>query len=348
MDDVTIAELDLSAMPDADWEQFHAFSDALHMESRPDDPPRPLEVLRTEFENVPEFVRFRFVGARLPDGSFAGAANVSWGLTDENRHLASVDVNVHPEHRRRGIAKALLRPVVDVVEEDGRSVLMGSSNDRVPAGEAFARRTGAEVGLLGHTNRLLISAVDREMIARWIAEGPVRAPGYSLVAIDGRYPDDLVEPIIDVLDVMNTAPREGLDMEDQNWTVEQIRQGEESMAATKRERWHLAARHDASGDLVGFTEVSWVPHEPATVWQWGTAVRPEHRGHALGKWLKATMLKRILDERPGVVDVRTHNADSNEPMLGINRLMGFEPYRTDINWQVPVEDVKAYLASTKP
>lgn len=346
--DAVVEKLDLSLFSDIDYEQLHALDRAVQEESSPDDPVTPLEAMRAELETIPDFLRLHFFGARLDDGEFVGLANVSWMLVEENRHLASAHISVRADNRRRGLARALLRPVVEMVETDGRTLLQGSSNDRVPAGEAFAQRIGAKAALVGHTNRLVTSDVDRDMIARWIDEGPGRAPGYSLVAIDGRYPDDLVDAIADLLGVMNTAPRDGLDMEDQVFTVEQIRQGEESMFASKRERWYLAARHDASGDLVGFTEVTWVPHAPKTVWQWGTAVRPEHRGHALGKWLKATILQRILDECPEVVDVRTHNADSNDPMLGINRLMGFEPYRTDIAWQVSLEDAKAYLASSTP
>jgi mycothiol synthase len=55
------------------------------------------------------------------------------------------------------------------------------------------------------------------------------------------------------------------------------------------------------------------------------------------------MIQRIFDERPDVEDVRTGNADSNDPMLGINRQLGFKPFVSDYIWQVPVERVRAYL-----
>ena len=100
------------------------------------------------------------------------------------------------------------------------------STDRVPAGEAFARRVGAALGLTQGMNRLVIADVDRGLVRRWVDEGPGRAPGYSLVAIDGPYPDDLVEQIVDLHAVMNTAPREDLDQEDEIPTVEQAREME--------------------------------------------------------------------------------------------------------------------------
>ncbi len=115
------------------------------------------------------------------------------------------------------------------------------------------------------------------------------------------------------------------------------------MLATKTEHWSIFVRHDESGKLVGFTDVSWNPEQPDTVGQGNTGVRPEHRGHALGKWLKATMLQRILDDRPNVKDIRTGNADSNDAMLGINRELGFKPYIAASAWQVPVETLRAYV-----
>ena len=121
---------------------------------------------------------------------------------------------------------------------------------------------------------------------------------------------------------MNTAPRGGLDVEDQHLTVEQMRKIEKQGVAVGTERWYVAARHDATGQLVGFTELFWNPkNRPETAFQGGTAVRPEHRGHALGKWLKAANIQRLLDDHPEIKDIRTQNADTNEAMLGINEAL---------------------------
>jgi hypothetical protein len=110
------------------------------------------------------------------------------------------------------------------------------------------------------------------------------------------------------------------------------------------EPWWLLARERTTGLVVGETDVRWNAEQPATVNQGFTVVRREHRGHALGKWLKATMVERLLDERPGVVDVRTSNADSNDAMLGINRQLGFRPFLANTTWQVPVDVALAYVA----
>ena len=59
--------------------------------------------------------------------------------------------------------------------------------------------------------------------------------------------------------------------------------------------------------------------------------------------MKASMLKRVLEECEGAVDIRTANADSNAAMVGINNALGFEPYIAQTTWQVEISTVAEYL-----
>jgi GNAT superfamily N-acetyltransferase len=344
--DIAIEEVDLRALSDDDYVRLNVFENIFRTEEIPEDPPRPLELTISSSRNIPDFVVVREFWARDPDGTIAAAGNASWTLTDDNKHLVRGWIGVRPDRRRRGLAKALLRVVADVTEAEGRTLLMSMTSERVPSGDAFASRMGAEAGQAVHTNRLVIAEVDREMIDRWIVHGPARAPGYSLLAFEGALPEEIREDAVDMFNVMNTAPRDDLELEDEDFQVEHFLQWEQSAKAVGDEWWQLFARHDASGKFAGYTHVSWNPQQPKTVYQYGTAVRPEHRGSALGKWLKATMLKRIMDERPDVADVRTGNADSNDAMLGINRGMGFRPFIAATWWQVTTEKLRDYLSGS--
>ncbi|MBI4729810.1 MAG: GNAT family N-acetyltransferase [Acidobacteria bacterium] len=340
--DVVIEEVDIPSLSDADIEAVNAYGNVLRAESHPEDPPRPVELTRAHVRNIPSFVGVWGFWARDPAGAIAAAANVSITRTDDNKRLVESEIGVRPDCRRRGIARELLRLVAGVAEAEGRTLLIGSTSARVPAGELFMKRLGADPGLAQHTNRLPLGEVDRAMVGTWIDKGPDRAPGYTLVAVDGAYPDDLIAQVAVVHEVMNTAPRGDLDIEDFHITVEQVREREKSMLAARLERWSLFARAP-SGELAGFTEVSWTPAMPKVVHQMNTGVRPEHRGHGLGKWLKAWMLRRVLAERPEAEEIRTGNADSNDAMLGINRLLGFRPYEAHMAWQISLERARAYL-----
>jgi GNAT superfamily N-acetyltransferase len=107
----------------------------------------------------------------------------------------------------------------------------------------------------------------------------------------------------------------------------------------------LYARERATGRLAGYTEVRWNPRTPSILAQGDTGVWPEYRNRGLGKWLKAAMLEKVLRERAEVRFVRTGNAQSNAPMLRINGLLGFKPYREIKHWQVAVDQVREYLDS---
>ena len=343
-DGLVIEELDTPSLTDAQIDELNVFVNAMRAEAMPEDPPFPDELARTEARAVPAFVVLRQFVWRDGDGAIVGRLFTVWERAEHNQHLMRAKPEVLRTHRRRGIGSSMLAKAVECADDAGKTLLVSDTVDRVSAGESFAERIGARRGMVGHTNRLAIADVDRAMVERWVEEGPVRAPGYSLVAVDGPCPDDLIERVVDVMHVMNTAPTEDLEVEDQTWTVEEMRAMEKSQFALGGERRYLAARDDSTGELVGFTEMWRYPKsEPHTVRQWGTAVRPEHRGHALGKWLKATNILRLLDEWPDVVDVRTHNADSNDPMLGINHALGFKPYTVDINWQIAVEELRTYV-----
>jgi mycothiol synthase len=128
-------------------------------------------------------------------------------------------------------------------------------------------------------------------------------------------------------------------------TVEQMREIERQGVAEGTTRWVIFARSEETGRFVGLSEVFWNPAAPQTVQQGDTGVHPDHRGHALGKWMKAEMLERIMTRWPDAVDVRTGNADSNDAMLGINHALGFRPYIASTNWQVSVETVARYLTT---
>ena len=330
------------ALSDADLAALNVFDNIMGAESHPEDPPTPLHITEADARNHPDFIAIREFWARDPDASIAAQGFAWWRKTEENRHVAWIGLRVRPDRRRRGLAKALLAHVLERLE-DGRTTAMAGTNDRVPAGEAFARRVGAEPGSAIHTNRLLLAEVDRELVRRWVDHGPQRAEGYSLVAVDGRYPDELLDQVANVFDVMNTAPRDDLALDDIHITPEQIRQWETSSEAAGTQRWSIFARHDATGELVGLSEIYYNPASPDTIYQGDTGVDPGHRGHAIGKWMKAKMIERILAERPDVVDIRTGNADSNDAMLGINNALGFRPYIAQMNWQIPVERLRAYL-----
>ena len=55
-----------------------------------------------------------------------------------------------------------------------------------------------------------------------------------------------------------------------------------------------------------------------------TATVAARRGRGLAGWVKAESLRRLRADRPDVRHVTTTNAAGNEPILALNRRLGFE------------------------
>jgi mycothiol synthase len=343
-DSIRFEEVQARELSDEETASYHAFSTVMEDEAYPEDPPIPLSVFGAQKRSLPGFIQVWCFFARDADDAVVGAGTGIALTTGENPHVLQVGVRVLPARRREGIGRELLALLVKVAEREGKSLIIGDTMDRVPAGAELCRRAGATPGMETHTNRLVLSALDRTLVRRWVEEGPKRAPGYELVGYDGSCSEELAGAVAQALDVMNDAPRDELRIDDMHFTVEQLRDWERSDQATGNEHWWLLAREVGSDQLAGLTDVTWNPAHPETVFQGNTGVLAAHRGKSLGKWLKAAMLERILAERPAANDVRTSNADSNDAMLGINRLLGFEPYIARTAWQADLSTVGAYLA----
>ncbi|MCA1553029.1 MAG: GNAT family N-acetyltransferase, partial [Chloroflexi bacterium] len=270
----------------------------------------------------------------------------SYMRAGDNQHMSNFDIAVAPEYRQQGVAKSLLPIAAQFAREQGKRLMMGWTSSLIPAGEAFMRRVGAQLGQPMHTNDLDLTAVDRDLMRRWIAQGEMQRE-FTLGMWRGAIPDEDIETVCQLVDVMNSMPRDDLDMEDWHLTPEQLRSWERVMAARRDERWMLYARHVPSGEVAGFTEIVYNANRPDRVEQGGTGVWHRYRNLGLGRWLKAAMVEYLLAERPQVTKIRTGNAHSNAPMLKINFEMGFKPHHSEYRWQVATDTVFDYLAQQR-
>jgi mycothiol synthase len=280
-----------------------------------------------------------FFGARDQSGAIVGYSVVGWDKNEPgNQHIRWCEVAVAQAHRRRGLGRSLFRRAVQAVADQREDILfIGQVTDRIPAAEKFARAMGATPGLDSKTNQLDLASVDRAKVSEWAKIAPA---GYRLEHVYGPTPDELIRACIESASGMNDAPRGDLRMNDWELTEEQIRDLEAWRRQTGIERWLILAIHEASGAGAGFTIVTYDPRVPHLIWQQGTAVTDAHRGHRLGLWMKATMLKRILDERPQARFIRTGNANTNAQMLAINTQLGFKPAWSSALWQLTLADAR--------
>ena len=336
----TFAQVEPSEQPEDALLEAARLQQAIQHERVAEDPLTPPEVYARRMRiKPPSQWRAVFV-ARDAQGRLAGTAGVGYGTTDtENAHLRWCEVSVAPEHRRRGVGRALFRRVVEAVSAHERDdlVIVGNVTDRVPAGAAFAAAVGGTAGLAMKTNQLVLADVDRAQLRGWAAR---TADGYRLERVDGVVPHRLMSAYLEAANGMNDAPRGEIAFGDWKLTEEQVREREDWFRQAGIEWWLIVAVHEATGEGAGFTEVTYDAKVPHVVYQQGTATTPAHRGHGLGLLMKAVMLERILAERPEARFIRTGNANTNAQMLGINTQLGFRVAWQSTLWQVKLADAR--------
>ncbi|WP_425146866.1 GNAT family N-acetyltransferase [Deinococcus sp.] len=296
--------------------------------ANPDDPPLHVESRAAALAQDWGDERSLLVLAREAD-HLVGHGRLYYDLK-QNTDKATLHVGVHPTWRRRGLGKQLARRLAQEALRLGRANYIAETTSRSPEGEAFAAALGAVASLPSVISELHLDRLDQELLRRWTTRpenDPYRLHRFQLV------PEHELARVAGVFDVMNTAPRGELEFEDWLTTAEHVRSHQQSYAATGGETLLYVTEHLPSAEFVAFTQVGWHPLRSSVVDQWGTGVRPDHRGRGLGKWLKAAVLQDLPAHNEQARKAYTSNADVNAAMLGINRALGYAPAFSRMEWQ---------------
>ena len=194
-----------TAAPD-DLAALVAHEHRMEAERVPDDLPVPLEERVASWRNSPDFLDLGCWVIRDDDAIIANAWTEIWD-TGSNPHAFDVHILVEPPYRRRGLARALLAKAVAWVEPRGRTLMLSWTTDRVPAGEPFMRRLGAESGLKEGESQLDLREVDRALLAAWRQRGEANSARYDLDFYEGIIPDDALDAMLAFINVAYNSER---------------------------------------------------------------------------------------------------------------------------------------------
>lgn len=170
--------------------------------------------------------------------------------------------------------------------------------------------------------RLPVAGAGLESLA---AEAAPHHPAYALRTFEGPVPRELRPDFGRLLGSLVTEmPKGATSWEREVYSEESLDHEDGALASAGRHRLTTVAL-TAGGEPVAYSDLVTSEHDPDHVYQWGTLLRPDHRGHRLGLATKVANLARLQSVRPRPGLLFTCNAEVNAPMVAVNQRLGFEP-----------------------
>jgi GNAT superfamily N-acetyltransferase len=255
------------------------------------------------------------------DGRIVGYAALSLNAF-ENLDGAKVMGAVLPEHRRRGIGRALLAEVEAATDRPRLRAPTWVGTD----GTKALPHLGYAPGVTHEVRRVSVRDPQPPDL---LAAATRVSDDYALERFAGAAPDDLLADLVPLREGINDAPSES---EFETYSPERIRRYEQSLAERHQTPYTIIARHRPTGDPAGITMLCVHDLRPAIAAQEDTSVLRGHRGHRLGLRMKLEMLAWLRDERPEVESADTWNAPGNDPMIAINEALGCRLVATTVRF----------------
>ena len=312
---------------------------AAHKADEPVEPPGSYGLFSMNLRQGSEKTPGETWAAFDEDGAVVGYYRIA--LPDlENLNKAYGGPTVHPDRRRRGMGRELLRHEGTRAEAHGRT-LFGAHAAAGTAGDSFARALGARLDLEEVRRIQYLREIPPGTIDSLRATAEKAAAGYSLVSWEGPIPDNYCAPMAEVFNAFNDAPH-GENDEPEIWDAERVRERTGSAQRAGLLRGHsVAAIADATGELAAFSEVFVDPEHPRWGFQGLTAVVRPHRGHRLGLLVKTAMLDLLAAAEPQIEQVATGNAATNEHMIAVNEQLGYKVVKPGWRfYEIPVASMR--------
>jgi GNAT superfamily N-acetyltransferase len=308
----------------------------LHRESERGQGWHPDELrARSIDESAPKFYRLYSYGPSLERPVAVGALEVT---RDDNFAFIGGQLYVDPSERRKGYGSALLAELETCARELQRPTLVihvieGSHEIGSGPNRFFAPRHGYNVVEEGVRRDLPWPRPEGELDRLWNEWIPF-AGDYEILSWAGSTPVDLVEGRAHLSAIMPLeVPQVDIAVEAERWDAQRVRFHESTTDQMGRDLLVAAARHRATGELVGYSELTVSREQPQTAYQWDTLVMRAHRGHRLGGLLKIATMRLLESGNYATKKITTMNAVSNAPMIAVNDALGAHVAGAAVAWR---------------
>ncbi|MFY1696166.1 MULTISPECIES: GNAT family N-acetyltransferase [unclassified Solwaraspora] len=239
--------------------------------------------------------------------------------------IGVLEILVRPDVRRTGLGRQLLSLAVRRAYHEGFSsvgveVIGGTCAVEFYESFGFARQF-REIRSV-----LRLASVDWAAIEK-MAQDTVS--GYEVEFHPGGPPDDLVEAYARTKAEQSDPADGDLDLRPSSYEPERLRESLGCLHRRGMTPYIVLARHPASGEVAGLTEVVVPAQHPTRADQYDTIVAQAHQGRGIDRAIKARMLLELRAVEPALAEVQTWNAEGDEEIVSINTEIG---YRSDRDW----------------
>lgn len=333
-----------------DWAALNIFANRCQVEVEPDDPPVPLEAFIRINKSVPQDMNQRHtIVKRNERGEVVAWAVINKKLVATLQLQAIFHIRVLPDYRLQGIGTSLLAQIMGITRQEQYQLLSTLVPDCIPASTQFLKLIGGREEINWSQNQLDLSDLNYACVQKWLEYAQTLDADFELGCWDHPVPEADLNRCAEIMTAASAGnPADNHQREAPRVTPESIRRFETFLTKSSKEIWTINVREQATGQIVGLTQVFWDPATPELLMQGGTAVLEQYRNRGLGRWIKAAMVEKVLRERPQVRRICTSNAVTNAPMLKINTELGFKLHNRHTQWEVTPEGIEAYLASRIP
>jgi GNAT superfamily N-acetyltransferase len=290
---------------------------------------------RSVDETAPKFFRLYSYGPTPECPVAVGALEVTQA---DNLGFIEGNLWVDPAERRRGYGSALLAELERCARELNRPTLLlfvieGSAEIGTGPNRAFAAHHGYRVAEENVRRDLTWPRPPGELDRLW-DEWRTFADEYEIISWTNGTPEELVDARAHLSAIMPIeTPHVDIDVEAENWDAKRVRAHEAVTDQMGRDLLVAAARHRATGELVGYSELTVSRAQPQTAYQWDTLVVRRHRGHRLGGLLKVTTMRLLETGQYATQKITTFNSKLNGPMIAVNEALGARVAGAMVAWR---------------
>jgi GNAT superfamily N-acetyltransferase len=324
--------MDIAPVTDLDaLKQFHAVEAAAMDADYVALPADPFEELIPGLDGLPKAGALTRMYLATEGATPVGTVTLTFPTMD-NLTTANLDGAVHPDHRRRGLGRALLDFALTEVRRENRSRIFveAATMPEESEGKAFPllRSVGGRE-VLDSYRRLL------DLTAHPVGDVHPVPDGYRVEQWVDIAPEDLVDGCAYLMSRMSVdAPMGEMDYEQEKWDAARYREKEQAAMARNRQRLATAVVHEETGQMAGITDIGVNRDRTEIAYQWDTIVDPDHRGRRLGLVLKTWNHRHLVEQVPVVTHINTWNAASNTFMVAVNDALGFRIAEKWSEWQL--------------